>query len=115
MEIFRKKYHQPGTEPGTIDQISSKTVAIEKRPLKIDIVTYSPNHIDSIMNCSFDQCLEKLNEDDITWVHVSGNIESNILKQLGQLLNLHPLALEDVMNHGQRSKIESYDNQIFVI
>ena len=38
-----------------------------------------------------------------------------ILREIGRLLQLHPLALEDVANKGQRAKIEEYNEQLFII
>ncbi|MCW8828467.1 MAG: magnesium/cobalt transporter CorA, partial [Gammaproteobacteria bacterium] len=36
-------------------------------------------------------------------------------RALGQLFGLHPLALEDVINTGQRPKADSYGEQLFVV
>ena len=38
-----------------------------------------------------------------------------ILKALGEKYGLHPLALEDVVNIGQRPKVEPYDQHLFII
>jgi len=37
------------------------------------------------------------------------------MRQLGKLFGLHPLALEDVINSGQRPKMDSYEEQLFVV
>jgi magnesium transporter len=37
------------------------------------------------------------------------------VRVLGNLFGLHPLALEDVINTGQRPKADSYDEQLFVV
>ncbi len=41
--------------------------------------------------------------------------ESLVLKQVGDIFNLHPLLLEDVVNVPQRPKLEDYNNQLLVI
>ena len=38
-----------------------------------------------------------------------------MLKQLGKLFGLHDLALEDVVNLHQRSKVEDYDDHLFIV
>jgi magnesium transporter len=38
-----------------------------------------------------------------------------LLRELGKVLGLHALALEDVLNTGQRPKTEHFDGQLFVI
>ena len=37
------------------------------------------------------------------------------MRELGNLFGLHPLALEDVVNTGQRPKADSYDEQLFLV
>jgi magnesium transporter len=38
-----------------------------------------------------------------------------MLKELGLHFRIHPLALEDMLNTGQRPKVEEYDNQLFIV
>ncbi len=38
-----------------------------------------------------------------------------ILEKIGTLFNIHPLVLEDVANTTQRSKIEAYDQYLFIV
>ncbi len=39
----------------------------------------------------------------------------DILQQLGQVFNLHPLVLEDIVNVPQRPKLEDYQDQLVII
>jgi magnesium transporter len=41
--------------------------------------------------------------------------DTALLKRLGERLDLHALALEDVFNTWQRPKVESYDDYLFVV
>lgn len=49
------------------------------------------------------------------WVDFDGPIEKTLLKQLGELFELHPLSLEDVVNSRQRAKVEHYPKYHFVV
>jgi magnesium transporter len=49
------------------------------------------------------------------WVNVSGLGDPALIGDLGKLFNLHPLALEDVLHTPQRSKIDEYEDNIFMI
>jgi magnesium transporter len=48
-------------------------------------------------------------------VHVEGHPSEAVMLELVKLFKLHPLALEDVLNAGQRPKIEPFDDQLFVV
>ena len=51
----------------------------------------------------------------IFWLHVTGTPDADLARRLQDSLGLHPLALEDVMNGGQRPKVELYDEHLFVV
>lgn len=59
--------------------------------------------------------LEPLSEADhrLTWLHFEGDVSAAELTRLGELFTLHPLALEDVMNTGQRPKLDGYRTSLF--
>jgi magnesium transporter len=51
----------------------------------------------------------------VTWIDVQGLGDEAILRRLAQIFEIHPLAMEDVVNVPQRPKAESYDRQQLVI
>jgi magnesium transporter len=51
----------------------------------------------------------------VQWIEMNGLGNVEALRALGARYNLHPLALEDVLNVGQRPKMEPYANHIFII
>ena len=111
MAFFNKRYHPPGTSPGTL--VAHEHAA--ERPARIDIVAYDEAHIEERAEASPADCKAFLEKPGAVWVHVQGHIDPDRLRALGALFNLHPLALEDVLNTGQRPKVETYDSQFFVI
>ncbi len=44
-----------------------------------------------------------------------GSATSKFCVPSGSRFNLHPLALEDVLDTGQRPKVEQYDGYFFII
>jgi magnesium transporter len=46
---------------------------------------------------------------------VAGTHEIEGLQALGARFGLHPLTLEDVVNSGQRPKLENYDDHLFIV
>ncbi len=49
------------------------------------------------------------------WVDVRGLTDTALIERVGADFSLHPLALEDVLNTQQRSKIEEYDQTLLFI
>lgn len=111
MPYFHKRYHLPGTPPGTLTR---HEVAIPVKP-RISLIEYGEDHVEELHDASPEQCKAYLSSTTLTWIHVSGHTEPEVLRQLGGIFGLHPLAMEDVMNTGQRPKVETYDSQLFVV
>src|SRR3569623_667939 len=111
MAYFTKRYHPPGTPPGTLVEHA----AAARGPLRLRLIAYTADRVEERDNVSALQCKDSLARDDITWIDAHGRITPEVLQELGTTFGLHPLTLEDVLNTGQRPKLEGYDHQLFII
>lgn len=84
-------------------------------PLTLTLVNYNLTEITERSQVSVSECQAYLNQKAYTWLHVQGQPKPVVLRELGQLFNLHHMALEDVINIGERAKTEFYDSQIMLI
>lgn len=110
MTYFTKRYHPPGTSPGTL------TTPDVKRgiPLTIKLIDFTTATFTEQILESPQDCKSFLDRESVTWIHVQGDAEPDTMRQLGTLFGLHYLALEDVINSGQRPKIDTYGEHVFV-
>ncbi len=111
MAYFTKRYHPPGTAPGTLTAHDTA----EHRPLKLRLLEYNAALLNEREEIPPQECKTYLERDTITWIHAYGYASPELLKELGEIFGLHALALEDVLNTGQRPKLEHYDHQLFTI
>lgn len=51
----------------------------------------------------------------VRWLNVYGLRDPEALKRLGSHFGLHPLVLEDILNAGQRPKVEDYGDYLFIV
>ncbi|MDY6814400.1 MAG: magnesium/cobalt transporter CorA [Pseudomonadota bacterium] len=110
MAYFSKHYHNPGTAPGTLVAPAEK-----QRPVNLHLIDYSEDHVEEVSLANAADCRDYLDRETRTWVQVNGQADPETLRNLGDLFDLHDLALEDVLNSGQRPKVEIYDDQLFII
>jgi magnesium transporter len=103
-----KSYHPPGTAPGTLDD--SQRGQIEIRLADYDATDYVERTLERAEDCK--PYLERLSR---TWIQVNGRPDAETLRSLGRLFDLHELALEDVLNTGQRPKMDVFGEQLFVV
>ena len=111
MAYFEKTYHPPGTSPGTL--VSHEGADLTE--VNIRLIDYTDKDFIEIELASAEECQPYLNRESVTWIHMQGPIQADTIKNIGNMFKLHPLTLEDVLNKGQRPKVEEYDDLLFVI
>ncbi len=110
MSLFNKSYHPPGTAPGTLAERPTET----SHPLRIRLTEYAPDLFEERDIATPSDCTPYLESPSNTWIHVQGDVSADTLRNLGELFDLHPLAMEDVLNSGQRPKLDVYGQQYFI-
>jgi magnesium transporter len=100
---------RPGTPPGTLIAAGTPT------PARISVLAYSREGATERRDVTVEDALTVSTAAGVTWINVDGLGDTQVLTRLGERFGLHPLALEDVLNVGQRPKVERYDKHIFVV
>jgi magnesium transporter len=108
LKNFSKKYHKPGTKPGTLNETVPPNFTI-------DLFDYTSASIKIYKDIEAPECMTFIKNDRCTWIHIQGHPSSDSMKSLSSYLDIHDLYLEDMMNLGQRPKVEVSDDHIFMI
>jgi magnesium transporter len=101
-----------GMPPGSLVYIGSKTGAKQAR---ITAIEYDGQ---SIVEREVDHPAELLPlkpAPAVTWINVDSIQDETLLGEFGQVFELSPLLLEDILNTEQRPKYEFLDNRIYII
>ena len=64
---------------------------------------------------SIDDIRRLAQQPGVIWVDVDGLGDADVVRQIGALFQLHPLALEDVVNVHQRAKVDDYSDHVFIV
>ena len=107
--LFHRKYTKRGASPGT------HAAPHLDAPQTVRLITYD---VDSFTEVDLDPKAELpalAEPGKITWIDVRGLGDGKLVERLGERFGLHPLALADVMNVGQRPKVEDYDTFLYVV
>jgi magnesium transporter len=109
MKVFNKRYHPPGTAPGTLAEHLPET------PPTIHLVDYTATDFHERELASAEECRAFLDAPTTTWIHIQGSADRTGLTHLGELFGLPELALEDVINRGQRAKVDVAADLLFLV
>ena len=111
MSRMRKRYQPPGTSPGTLTRPETSRVS----KVTVRVMDYCEARVEEKEVASLEECFTFRDSPTITWIDVSGLQDLSLLQELGIHFGLHPLALEDVLNTGQRPKLEEFDDNCFIV
>ena len=110
-ETLTKRSAKAGLPPGTLVHVGVKP----DQPTKLTVMEYDEENFAEHEVASVEECLPFLEAPTVTWLNVAGIHQVEVIEQLGHLLNLHPLLLEDVVNTSQRPKLEDYQENLFIV
>lgn len=111
MARFQKRFSKPGTAPGTLRPHEQRRV----EEVTLRLLAYDPDHLEEKTVQRLEEVFAYRETVGVTWVDVVGLHDIAMLERLGEHYGLHPLALEDVLNTGQRPKTEEFDGQQFIV
>lgn len=106
---FHKRHPPVGAPPGTL------VFPEERQPASVRVTLYGPDDVEEHENVAVDDIPTHLAGDRVVWIDVCGLGDEPLLRRLAEIFDIHPLALEDVVNVPQRPKAEAYDQQHLVI
>lgn len=109
METFGTRYHPPGTPPGTLTRHG------EGGATRISLLEYNQEHFSETLIPTSEQCRAALQNDLVDWLDVTNVHDPTAICALGETFGLHPLAMEDVLNSGQRPKVDFHEKHAFLI
>lgn len=106
-----KRSKKAGLLPGSLIHVGHTYT--EKS--KITLVRYNETFYEEKVIGSLAALGARKAEQVITWITIDGLQNTELLQELGNIYNLHPLVLEDILNTDQRPKMEDYGDYLYIV
>ncbi|GIK59438.1 MAG: magnesium/cobalt transporter CorA [Ignavibacteriota bacterium] len=106
----KKTISKVGLPPGSIIYVGEKKID----NVKISLTEYDENGVETREIKSVEEIDPYTDTPQVTWVNVCGLHDTELIKQIGEKFNIHPLVLEDILNTETRPKIEITEKYIFI-
>jgi magnesium transporter len=107
----RIRYSKPGSAPATLVAPPNQ----EGQKPEISLIEYDAHTIVEKRVEQVDEIYSCLDNNKVSWINISGLGDIEVLRQVGLHFRIHPLALEDMVNTGQRPKVDEYNDQLFIL
>ena len=111
LKLFKKTVKKVGLPPGTLVQIKEK----KAEKVKITIIDYDEAQFQEKEVETIEECFPFKDKPSVTWINIDDIHQVEIMKKIGAHFGIHSLILEDIMNTGQRPKMEDFEDYIFVV
>ena len=109
--FFKKREQTKGLSPGSLVFVGNKKVD----HIRIRVIDYDGAQLkeDELKDIAAGAEFKRTNT--VTWINVDGLHDLALMKEIGNTFDLHPLLMEDILNTGQRPKLEEFDNCLCLV
>jgi magnesium transporter len=81
----------------------------------IRVIAYSPGQAVDVRISDPREITQYLHKHAVTWVNVDGLGDPAVIKAIGEIFDIHRLALEDVAHVRQRPKLDEFPQHLFIV
>lgn len=110
-KLFNRVSKKSGLPPGTLVHVGKKKV----ENVKISVIDYDEENFCEEELEKAEHCSSYKDKPTVTWINIDGLHDVRVVETVGKFFDLHPLVMEDILNTGQRPKIEDFNNYIFIV
>ncbi|MBN2332780.1 MAG: magnesium/cobalt transporter CorA [Deltaproteobacteria bacterium] len=109
--FLKKKEASLGQVPGELVFIGEQKV----QEVTIRVIDYDQEHLSEQYLQDIGDGIPYKETSTVTWLNINGLHDTELIREIGNGFGLHALVLEDVVNTGQRPKMEEYDDYLFFV
>ena len=99
-----------GTPPGTLIYTGKNT---DEKP-RVTLYRYDEEHIEEFQSETLGEILAKMDAEKCNWMNISALNNTDLIQEVGDHFELHPLVMEDILNTVLSPQYEDYDDYLFI-
>ena len=106
-----RKRSKVGLPPGAVVYAGTKPT----HSVQFSVTDFDVDTLDEWDASDITKVLPLRDTSTVSWIHVNGVHDTELIRALGEHFSIHPLVLEDIAHVEQRPKIEEYDEHLFLV
>jgi magnesium transporter len=110
IQFLKRRSKSVGFPPGSLVYLGEK----KTDESVLTIINYDAFHIEEKATKMYQECDAYIHKPSVTWIHVDGLCQTDVIKIIGERFGIHAMVLEDVLNTEHRPKIEEFDDYIYI-
>ncbi|MFC1857573.1 magnesium/cobalt transporter CorA [Thermodesulfobacteriota bacterium] len=111
LKFTKRRSRKSGLPPGTLIHIGEK----KTEKARITVTDYDLGKLREKTLEDIAECYPLKDEPTTTWINIDGMHDIDLIEKIGSHFQIHPLVLEDIVNTGQRPKVEDFEDYLFIV
>jgi magnesium transporter len=107
----KRRSAKTGLAPGALIHIGK----IHADSEKITLCEYDESQFREVQTDALEGLMPPPERKTVTWIHIDGLQNVGLLERMGNVFNLHPLIIEDILNTEQRPKSEDHGDYLYIV
>ena len=99
-----------GTPPGTLIYTGKN---VDEKP-ELTLYRYNEEQIEEFQQESLGQVLAEMRPEMCNWINISALNNTDLIQEVGDHFDLHPLVMEDILNTVLSPQYEDYEDYLFI-
>lgn len=100
-----------GLPPGTLVYGGAAATG----PVKIRLIDFDADRLEELDVERVEDCSNYRPMESVTWINVDGVHDTELIRRVGKIFDVHPLTLEDIVSTKQRPKMEEYESYVYIV
>ena len=111
LHFNKKSSKKAGQAPGSLVHIGDRKV----EQIRITLMNYDADNLLEKQLPTIEDSFPYRDTPPVSWINVDGLHETDVIEKIGLHFGIHPLVLEDILNTGQRTKAEEFENYLYIV
>ena len=110
-KFFSKSSKKAGMSPGILVHVGEQKI----ETARITLMAYDQDRLEEKKLDSIEESFAFKDAPPVNWINIDGLHEVELIEKIGTHFNIHPLTLEDIVNTGQRPKVEDFEKYVYLV
>jgi magnesium transporter len=90
-------------------------ISFKEKNTRVRILDYDEKNFKESEAETINECFPLKDTSTVSWIDIDNINQTEIIKQMDECFELHPLIIEDIKNLDQRPKIEDFEEYLYII
>jgi magnesium transporter len=110
-KFIDKSSKKAGMSPGIVVHVGEQKI----ETARITLMSYDPARLEEKELTRIEESFAYKDTPPVSWINIDGLHEVEVIEKIGTHFNIHPLTQEDIVNTGQRPKVENFEDYIYIV